>query len=147
MGPDMESGILILTQQGKDALKNAPPNLSPLCRNILVQIDGKKSIEDLQIMFRGLKGLEESLQRLFDGNFIQISRECKDLIKSLAQQLLGSKAPTLIKKIDEMHVKYGDACWDHLEELYKTARLFYGEVVADNLKTEITKILRETRKL
>ncbi|MGE5174617.1 MAG: hypothetical protein ACM3MD_12395 [Betaproteobacteria bacterium] len=143
----MESGIIILTQQGRDALKNAPPNLSPLCRNILIQIDGKKSVADVQLMFRGLKGLEESLRRLFDGNFIQISRECKDLIKSLAQQMLGSKAPTLIKKIDEMHVNYGDACWDHLEELYKTARLFYGAVVADNLKTEITKILRETGKL
>ncbi len=142
----MESGILILTQKGRDALKNAPPDLSPLCRNILVQIDGKKSVEDVQLMFRGLKGLDESLQRLFSGDFIQVSRECKDLIKSLAEQMLGSKAPTLIKKVDDMHVKYGDACWDHLEELYKTARLFYGEVVADNLKTEITKILRETKR-
>ncbi len=141
----MGSGILILTEKGRDALKNAPQNLSSLCRNILVQIDGKKSPEDIQLMFRGLKGLQESLQRLFDGNFIRISHECKDLIISLAQQLLGAKAPTLIKKIDEMHAKYGDTCWDHLEELYKTARLFYGEVVADNLKTEITKILRETR--
>ncbi len=142
----MGSGILILTEKGRDALKNAPQNLSSLCRNILVQIDGKKSPEDIQLMFRGLKGLEESLQRLFDGDFIRISRECKDLIISLAQQLLGAKAPTLIKKIDEMHAKYGDACWDHLEELYKTARLFYGEIVADNLKGEITKILRETRR-
>ncbi len=141
----MGSGILILTEKGHEALKNTLPDVSPLCRNILVQIDGKKSLEDIQLMFRGLKGLEEALQRLFDGRFIQLSRECKDLIISLAQQMLGSKAPTLIKKIDEMHSKYGDACWDHLEELYKTARLFYGEVVADNLKTEITKILRETK--
>jgi hypothetical protein len=98
------------------------------------------------LMFRGLKGLEEALQRLFDGNFVQVSRECRDLIILLARQMLGSKAPTLIKKIDEMHAKYGEACWDHLDEVYKTARLFYGEVVADSLKTEILKILRETKK-
>ena len=144
---DMGSGILILTEKGRDALKNAPPDLSSLCRNILVQVDGKKSLEDIQLMFRGLKNLEESLQRLFAGGFIQISRECKDLIISLARQLLGAKAATLIKKIDEMHAKYGNTCWDHLDELYKTARLFYGEIVADNLKTEITKILRETGSL
>ncbi len=143
----MGSGILILTELGRSALKHNPTNLSPLSRNILIQIDGKKSFEDIQLMFRGLKGLEESLQRLFDGKFIQISHDCKDLIISLTQQLLGSKASTVIKKIDDMHTKYGDTCWDHLDELYKTARLFYGEVVADNLKTEITKILRETGKV
>jgi len=43
-------------------------------------------------------------------------------------------------------IKYGDYCWDHLDELYKTARVFFGEVVADNLKSEITKILFETQK-
>jgi hypothetical protein len=141
----MEAGIVILTQKGKAAVKSTPPGLSPLCRNILVQVDGKKSVEDMLLMFRGLKGLEEALQRLFDGNFVQISRECRDLIKLLAEKTLGSKAPTLIKKIDEMHAKYGDACWNHLDEVYKTARLFYGEVVADDLKIEILKILRETK--
>jgi hypothetical protein len=97
-------------------------------------------------MFRGLKGLEDSLQRLSGGNYVQIARECKDLVKGLAEQMLGAKAPTLIKKIEEIHAKYGDACWDHLDELDKTARLFYGEVVADNLKAEIAKNIRETKK-
>jgi hypothetical protein len=142
----MESGILILTPKGRDALKNNPPDLSPLCRNILVQVDGKKSVDDVLSMFRGLKGLEDSLQRLFAGSYLSVSRECKDLIKSLAQQLLGAKAPTLLKKIDDLHAKYGDTCWDHLDEVDKTARLFYGEVVADNLKAEMAKILRETKR-
>jgi len=142
----MESGILILTQKGSEALKKAPAELSPLCRNILVQVDGKKSVGDINVMFRGLKGLEESLQRLFGGNYVEVSRECADLVKALALQMLGPKSPTLIKKIDEIHAKYGDACWDHLEDLDKTARLFYGEVVADNLKNGIAKIIRETNK-
>ncbi len=142
----MESGILVLTQKGKEALKNAPAELSPLCRNILVQVDGKKSVDDFHSMFTGLKGLEDSLQRLFGGNYVQITRECLDLVKSLAEQMLGPKSPIFVKKIDEMHAKYGEACWDHIEELDKTARLFYGKVVADNLKTEIAKILRETKK-
>ncbi len=96
-------------------------------------------------MFRGLKGLEESLQRLITGTFVEVSRNCRDLIKLQAEQMLGPKAPTLLKKIDELHTKYGDSCWDHLDELYKTARLFYGEVVADNLKSEIANILREAQ--
>jgi len=142
----MESGILLLTAKGREALKKAPPELSPLCRNILVQVDGKKSVAEISTMFRGLKGLEDSLQRLFGGNYVQIAKECKDLVKGLAEQMLGTKAPTLVKKIEEIHAKYGDACWDHLDELDKTARLFYGEVVADNLKSEIAKIIRETKK-
>jgi len=142
----METGIPVLTAKGREALKNAPPDLSPICRNILVQVDGKKSVEEIHTMFRGLKELDDAIHRLMAGNFIEISRECIDLIKALAQQMLGAKAPTLIKKIDELHARHGSQCWDHLEELDKTARLFYGEVIANNLKTEITKILRETQK-
>ena len=97
----MESGILVLTQKGRAALETPPPELSPLCRNILVQIDGKKSMIEINTMFRGLKGLEETVQKLLDGNYIQVSRECRDLVKSLAHQLLGPKAPAFIMKIDE----------------------------------------------
>jgi hypothetical protein len=142
----MASGIPLLTAKGRDALKNAPPDMSALCRNILVQVDGKKSVEDITTMFRGLKGLEDAIERLFSGNFIQISHECKDLVKSLARQMLGTKSATLIKKIDDLSAKYGEKCWEHLDEVDKVARLFYGEVVADQLKQEIAKILRETKK-
>ena len=142
----MDTGILVLTQKGRDALKTAPPDMSPLCRNILVQVDGKKSAEDIHTMFRGLKGLDDAIQRLFDGRYVETSRACKDLVTSMAQRMLGPKAPTIVKKIDELHTKYGDSCWTHLDELEKTARLFYGEVVADRLKTEIAKIIRETQK-
>ena len=142
----METGILVLTQRGKDALKQTPGDMSPLCRNILVQIDGKKSVEDMQAMFRGLKGLEDAIDKLVKGNFVVLSRECKDLVKSLAQHLLGAKAPTILKKIDDMHAKYGDACWEHIDELDKTARMFYGEVIAQQLKTEIVKIVKEATK-
>ena len=141
----MESGIPILTQKGRIALKTAPAELSSLCRNILVQIDGKKSAEDILIMFRGLKGLEDALNKLYSGNYIQISRECKDLIKALEEQMLGPKSPTIIKKIEELHAKYGESCWSHLDELDKTARLFYGEDIANKLKTEIAKIISDTK--
>jgi hypothetical protein len=142
----MESGILMLTQKGLAALKTAPAELSPLCRNVLVQVDGKKSVEDINIMFRGLKGLDETIQRLFAGNYIQVSRACKDLVKALAQQMLGATSSALVNKIDDVHNKYGDACWDHLDELDKTARLFYGQVVADKFRTEVEKIISETKK-
>jgi len=142
----MALGILILTQKGKDALKVTAADMSPVCRNILVQVDGKKSIEDIQTMFRGLKGLDESIEKLLTGNFIQLSRECRDLVRSMAQHMLGPKAPTILKKVDDLHAKYGDNCWEHLDELERTARLFYGEVVANDLKAEIAKILRETKR-
>lgn len=142
----MESGIPVLTEKGRDALQNTPPGLTPLCRNILVQVDGKKAVADIHTMFRGLKGLDEAIQKLFAGSYIQISRECKDLVKALAQQVLGAKAPTLLKKIDDLHAKYGDQCWEHLDEVDKVARMFYGEIIADQLKREITGILREARK-
>jgi hypothetical protein len=45
-----------------------------------------------------------------------------------------------------VHAKYGDACWDHLDELDKTARLFYGQEVANKLRIEIEKIISETKK-
>ena len=142
----MESGIVVLTQKGSNALKSISPELNAVCRNILVQVDGKKSTDEILVMFRGLKGLEDSMQKLLAGGYIKISRECRDLVKSLALHMLGPKAPTFIKKIDEMHSKYGDACWTHLEELDKTARLFYGEVIANNLRTGIEKIITETKK-
>jgi hypothetical protein len=139
-------GIPVLTTKGRDAVKSPVSEISPLCRNLLIQVDGKKSIADIKTMFRGLKNLDEAIQRLLDGGFVEVSRECKDLITALAQQMLGVKSQTLIKKIDEIHARYGDQCWEHLGEVDKLARLFYGEVVADQLKQEIGKILRETAK-
>ncbi len=140
----MESGIPVLTTKGRDALKNNPVELTPLCRNILIQMDGKKSLDEIKKMFRGLKGLDEAIERLITGRFIHASRGCFDQISSVANQVLGAKAPTLLKKIDELHAKYGDQCWSHIDEVDKLARMFYGEVVADQLKTEISRILQET---
>jgi hypothetical protein len=142
----MESGIPLLTSKGREALKHTPPDLTPLCRNILVQIDGKKSLDEIKTMFRGLKGLDDAIQRLFAGSFVEVTRDCKDLIKALAEQMLGPKSPTLLKKIDELHARYGEQCWEHLDELEKLARMFYGEVIADQLKLEFSKILRETKR-
>jgi len=142
----MEAGILELTQKGRAALITAPADLTALCRNILVQIDGKKSLDDINTMFRGLKGLDETIQKLLTGQYIQISRECKDLLKTVAHQMLGPKSPALIKKIDDLHTRYGDNCWDHIDELDKTSRLFYGEVMADKLNIEFAKIISETKK-
>lgn len=142
----MQQGIPVLTKKGREALRNAPPELSSACRNILVQTDGRKTVDDIQKMFRGLKGLDEAMERLFSGGYLELSHQCIDLVKSLVQQMLGPKAPTLLKKIDEIHAKYGDACWDHVEELNKTARMFYGEVLAENLRTEISRLIQGSRK-
>ena len=37
-------------------------------------------------MFRGLKYLEETIQRLLTGHFIQLSCESKDLVKTIAHK-------------------------------------------------------------
>jgi hypothetical protein len=142
----MEWGIPKLTQKGRDAVKNMPPELTARCRNILVQVDGSRSLDDIRTALKGLDGIEEAIAKLTAGTYIEVSRECIDMVKALAEQLLGPKAPTLLKKIDDLHAKHGDACWDHLEEVDKTARLFYGEVVADKLKTEIARLVRQAKK-
>ncbi len=142
----MEWGIPKLTQKGRDAVKNMPPELTARCRNILVQVDGSRSLDDIRTTLKGLDGIEEAIAKLAAGTYIEVSRECLDMVKALAEQMLGPKAPTLIKKIEELHAKHGDACWEHLDDVDKTARLFYGEVVAEKLKTEIARLIRETKK-
>ena len=142
----MSSGIPVLTPKGKEALKSLPADLTAVCRNVLVQVDGKRSLDEIRNIFKGLEKLDESVQKLIAGGYIETSRECKDIVKGLIQQMLGPKAPTLLKKLEEMHAKYGDQCWEHLDELDKVARLFYGEVVAQNLKADIGKIIQETKK-
>ncbi len=139
-------GIPVLTEKGRDAVTGTIPEIPPLCRNILIQIDGRKSLADIKTMFRGLKNLDEAMQLLFDGGFVEVTLGCRDLITALAQQMLGVKSQILIQKIDELHGRYGDRCWDHLDEVNKQARLFYGEVVAARLQREIGRILRETSK-
>ncbi len=142
----MEWGIPKLTQKGRDAVKNMPPELTARCRNILVQVDGSRSLDDIRATLKGLDGIEEAIAKLAAGTYIEVSRECLDMVKALAEQMLGPKAPTLIKKIEELHAKHGDACWEHLDDVDKTARLFYGEVVAEKLKTEFTRLIREAKK-
>jgi hypothetical protein len=142
----MEWGIPKLTQKGRDAVKNMPPELTARCRNILVQVDGTRSLDDIRTTLKGLDGIEEAIEKLSAGKYIDISQKCIDMVKALAEQILGPKAPTLLKKIDELHAKHGDACWDHLDEVNKTARLFYGEVVAEKLKTEISRLISEAKK-
>ncbi len=142
----MEWGIPKLTQKGRDAIKNMPPELNARCRNILVQVDGRQSLSDIRTILKGLDGIEEAIEKLVSGEYVEVSRECIDMVRALAERLLGPKAPTLLKKLDELHAKHGDACWDHVDELDKTARLFYGEVVAEQLKTEIARLVRDAKK-
>jgi len=79
--------------------------------------------------------------------YLTASRSCKDLVKDIALKQLGTaKAATILRKIDELHAKYGEGCWEHLDELDKAARLFYGETIAQNLRNDIVRIVREATK-
>ena len=142
----MGAGIPALTSKGRDAIAGKTACSTARCRSILVQIDGKRSLDDIRTLLRGLGGLDESINTLLKDGFISMDRECKDLVKDIAQKVLGAKSPTITRKIDEMYQKYGESCWDHLDELDKAARLFYGEVLASNLRSEIEKTLAEHRK-
>jgi hypothetical protein len=140
------SGIPVLTNKGRDAVAGKVSCTTARCRSILVQVDGKRSLDDIRSMLRGLDGLENSITTLIQDDFISISRDCKDVVKGIAEKILGAKSPTITRKIDEMHAKYGEACWDHLDELDKAARLFYGEILATNLRHEIESMLAERKK-
>ena len=141
----MASGTPLLTDKGRDAVKNPQSGITARCRSVLVQVDGIKKLDDIRGNLRGLEGLEEAIQKLVTEGYISVTQDCRDIVKSMAEKLLGAKSPTIVRKIDELHTKYGDACWDHLDELNKAARLFYGEVIAENLKHEIARVLQEFR--
>ena len=53
----MEFGILVLTGKGPEVPKAPHLDKSPMCRNILVQMDVKKSGEDIHAMFRVSSGI------------------------------------------------------------------------------------------
>jgi propanediol dehydratase large subunit len=141
----MEVGIPVLTDKGKAAIVSMPADLTARCRNILVQVDGKRTLDEIRTLLRGLDGLEDAIQKLIKGGFVQVAQDCRDVIKEIIQRTLGNTAPSLLKKIDELHAKHGENCWQHIGELDKAARLFYGEVVADKLKAEITQVLSEAK--
>lgn len=139
----MTSGTPIITEKGREAVKNPQSSLTARCRSVLVQIDGKRSLDEVRNSLRGLEGLEEAIKKLTDEGYVNLARDCRDVIKDAAVRILGAKSPTINRKIDELHTKYGDGCWTHLDELDKAARLFYGSVLADNLKQEFVRILKE----
>jgi hypothetical protein len=138
----MASGTPILTDKGREATKNPQANLTARCRSVLVQVDGIKKLDDIRGNLRGLEGLEDAITRLMSEEYIRLSQDCRDIIKEAAIKILGAKSPTINRKVDELHAKYGDACWSHLDELDKAARLFYGSVLADELKKEFTRIIQ-----
>lgn len=142
----MPAGIPLLTAKGKEALKNPPKDLSAFCRNVLVQVDGKRTVDEIGAILKGMERFDESCGKLIENGYIEISKNCLDIVNSLVRQVLGPRAPTLLKKIEELHAKYGDQCWDHLTELDKTARMFYGEEIAEDLRTNISRIIQGTRK-
>lgn len=139
----MATGPPILTEKGREAVKNPQSSLTARCRSVLVQIDGKRSLDEVRNSLRGLDGLEEAIKKLTDEGYVNLARDCRDIIKDAAVRILGAKSPTIVRKVDELHAKYGDACWSHIDELDKAARLFYGSVLADNLKQEFVRILKE----
>ncbi len=143
----MSSGIPVLTEKGREAIKNMQADMTARCRSVLVQVDGKRSLDEIRAMLRGLDGLEEAITKLMNEGYLTASRSCKDLVKDIALKQLGTaKAATILRKIDELHAKYGEGCWDHLDELDKAARLFYGETIAQNLRNDIVRIVREATK-
>ncbi|MEK6743238.1 MAG: hypothetical protein AABZ15_06500 [Nitrospirota bacterium] len=139
----MASGTPILTEKGREAVKTPQVNLTARCRSVLVQIDGKRSLDEVRNSLRGLEGLEEAIKKLTDEGYVNLAQDCRDIIKDAALKILGAKSPTINRKIDELHTRYGDGCWTHLDELDKAARLFYGADVAENLKQEFVRILKK----
>jgi len=139
----MASGTPILTEKGREAVKNPQTGITARCRSVLVQIDGKRSLDEVRNLLRGLDGLEDAIKKLTDEGYVNLAQDCRDIIKDAALRILGAKSPTINRKIDELHTKYGDGCWTHLDELDKAARLFYGADVAEKLKEEFVRILKK----
>jgi hypothetical protein len=142
----MASGTPLLTDKGREAVKNPQAALTARCRSVLVHIDGVKKIDEVRGILRGLDGLEEAIAKLTNEGYVMLAQDCREIIKDAALKILGAKSPTINRKIDELHAKYGDGCWTRLGELDKAARLFYGADLAENLKKEFIRILKEQGK-
>jgi hypothetical protein len=139
----MTSGTPILTEKGREAIKNPQASLTARCRSVLVQIDGRRSLDEVRNSLRGLDGLEDAIKKLTAEGYVKLAQDCRDIIKDAAERILGAKSPTIKRKIDELHTKNGDGCWNHLDELDKAARLFYGADIAENLKQEFVQIVKK----
>lgn len=142
----MAAGIPVLTPKGREALKQMTADLTARCRSVLVQVDGKRSLDNIRSQLKGLDGLDDSIKKLVAEKYIELDRDCKGAVMEIAERVLGTKSPSITRKLEEMHSKYGEACWDHLGELDKAARLFYGEGLATQLRTEIEKVLADMKK-
>jgi hypothetical protein len=138
----MPSDIPVLTEKGHAAIKNPSVPLTARCRSVLVQVDGKRSVEDIRTMLRGLEGLDEAIARLLREGYVATRASCRDQVRAIAVKQLGpAKAATILRKIEELAARYGDSCWEHMDELDKAARLFYGVTAAEQLKAEILTVI------
>jgi hypothetical protein len=72
----------------------------------------------------------------------RVSRERIELVKFMVHKMLGPKSSRFIMKIDELHDRYGERCCDRIEELDEVAQIFYGKLVAKNLREEIARIVQ-----
>jgi len=140
----MIRGIPVLTEKGRKALAARSQDLSLKCRHVLIQVDGKRSLDEIRKTLGRLGGIDEAIEKLSAGDYIEVSSDCRDAVKALAEKILGAKAPVILKKIDELYARHGNDCWKHIDEIDKTARLFYGKVLADELDRAIKELLAKT---
>ena len=128
-----------LTEKGDRARKRPPEASMPVrARNIMVLVDGRKSVEDIREALRGLEGVEEAFRWLLEEGYVTLAGGTgQSVAESLIQALLGrlgEQAAPLCRKVREILKREGTLGPEHLEELDHLARTMYGFKVATELK-------------
>ncbi|MBI1864517.1 MAG: hypothetical protein HYR98_02075 [Nitrospirae bacterium] len=132
------------TEAGEAAMEDRAAALSLVARNLLVVVDGRKTVRDLLYMFRGREGVESALEDLFERGYIAGGvggpAEASDETRRLAEHArshLGVKSAPFVKRLNDLVSRDGSLTNDGFKELISWARTMYGSIEVDSFLEEI----------
>lgn len=131
------------TEAGEAAIEDRATTLALVARNILVAVDGRKTVRDLLNMFRGREGVESALENLFERGYIAgglggpaaVSDEARRLAEH-ARTRFGVKSAPFVKRLNDLVNRDGSLTDDGFKELVSWARTMYGSREVDSFLGE-----------
>ncbi len=132
------------TEAGDAAIEDRATTLSLVGRNLLVAVDGRKTVQDLLYMFRGREGVESALENLFQrgyvigevGGLVASSDEARRLAEH-ARTRFGVKSAPFVKRLNDLVGRDGSLTDAGFKELIRWARTMYGSREVDSFLEEI----------
>ena len=132
------------TEAGDAAMEDRATTLPLVARNLLVAVDGRKTVRDLLYMFRGREGVDSALEDLFQrgyviggvGGSVAASDEARRLAEH-ARTRFGVKSAPFVKRLNDLVSRDGSLTDNGFKELISWARAMYGSREVDLFLGEI----------